>query len=139
MPLGPSVISVMTPFPAHAEADTSIIAAQAMMMGHDVRHLPVQRDGRVIGVVNESDLRTATTLTANPEMPIGRLCTRPPVVVHHDAALRDALLAMSDEGVDAAVVLRNGRLAGILTLSDICGELLRRLPAPFVEEPDGVA
>ena len=136
---GPSVISVMTPFPVHAEADTSVIAAQAMMKGHEVRHLPVQRRGEVIGVVTESDLRAATALTASPEMPLARLCTRPPVVVHHDAPLREAVLVMADEGVDAAVVLRNGRLAGILTLSDICGELLRRLPAPFVHEPDGVA
>lgn len=135
----PSVVSVMTPFPVHVAADTPLIAAQAMMKGHEIRHLPVEQDGKVIGVVTEADLRNAVALTASPEMPIGRLCTRPPLAVPLDVPLKTLVMQMSDEGVDSAVVLRHGRLAGIVTLSDICEELLRRLPTPFVDEPDGVA
>lgn len=133
----PSVLSVMTPFPVHATADTPVIAAQAMMRGYDVHHLPVERDGEVIGVVSEADLRTAVALTESQEMPLARLCTRQPLVVETDAPVRRVVLKMAEEGVDAAVVLRHGRLAGIVTLTDICEELLRRMPAPFAPPPGG--
>lgn len=133
----PSVLTVMTPFPVHATADTSIIAAQAMMRGHDVHHLPVERDGQVIGVVSEADLRTAVALTESNEMPVARLCTRDPLVVETDAPVRGVVIRMAEEGVDAAIVLRQGRLAGIVTLADICEELLRRMPAPFVPPVGG--
>lgn len=132
----PSVLTVMTPFPVHATAETPVIAAQAMMRGFDVHHLPVARDGCVIGVVSEADLRTAVALTESQQMPVERLCTRAPLVVETDAPVRRVVTRMAQEGVDAAVVLRHGRLAGIVTLTDICEELLRRMPAPHVEGPE---
>lgn len=133
----PSVLSVMTPFPVHTTAETSIIAAQAIMRGHDVHHLPVEHDGRVIGVVSEGELRTAAALLESHELPVRRLCIRPPLVVETDAPVRGVVAEMAEAGVDAAVVLRHGRLAGIVTLTDICEELLRLMPAPFVPPPAG--
>ena len=141
MEAGPSVLTVMTPFPVHAPPDTSVIAAQALMKGHEVRHLPIQRNGHVIGVVSESDLQMATDLLGGSDFPVWRLCTKPPLVVHTEAPVRAVIAEMADLGVDAAVVLRQGRLAGIVTLTDICEALLRMLPGPFLDEPDadGVA
>ena len=131
----PSVLTVMTPFPVHTSADTPVIAAEAIMRGRDVRHLPVERDGSVIGVVSDADLRVARVLMDLPEMPVERLCTRPPLVVETDVPVRRLVTRMAEEGVDAAIVLRQGRLAGIVTLSDICDELLRHMPTPFGQEP----
>ena len=125
----PSVLSVMTPFPVHTTAETPVIAAEAIMKGHDVRHLPIQRDGRVIGVISEADLRTASVLTGRPELPVSELCTRPPLVVETDATVRRVVVRMAEEGVDAAIVLRHGRLAGLVTLADLCLTLLRS-PSP---------
>lgn len=132
----PSVISVMTPFPVHAGPDTSLIAALAMMRGHDIRHLPVQRNGTVIGVVTESDLRMAEALTGSNEVEVSRLCTRLPLTVQTDMSIRQVVNEMATRGVDSAVVLRHGRLAGIVTLTDICEELLRHLPGPRFPPPD---
>jgi acetoin utilization protein AcuB len=138
-----SVLSVMTPFPVHATAKTTLIAAQSMMKGHDIRHLPVQDDGRLIGVVSQRDLHIAGALLDNPDLPLARLCTRDPLTVESDRTLKQAVLAMADRGVDAALVMRQGRLVGILTLSDIAGVLLRLLPGPPPTLPtsggDGVA
>ena len=42
----PSIGSVMTPFPCMVQVNASVLAARALMVEHDVRHLPV-KDGKV--------------------------------------------------------------------------------------------
>ncbi len=126
------VIQVMTPFPVHVLADASLVAAQAIMKGHDVRHLPVVRDGNVIGVVREQELELAAALAGTSELPVGRLCVHEPLMVETDDPLDAVVRRMASEGYDAAVVLRRGRLAGIVTTTDICGFLWRDPDAPLL-------
>jgi len=129
------VIQVMTPFPVSVSDDTSLVAARSIMMGHDVHHLPVVSEGRVIGLVRASDLELAEALAGTSEIGVGRLCTAEPMMVETDEPLDAVVRRMALEGRDAAVVLRHGRLAGIVTITDICHFLWRdpgalRLPPP---------
>ena len=135
----PTVIGAMTPFPVVAGPTTQLIAARAMLKGHEIRHLPVVEHGEVKGVLSEAELELAEKLTGQPELPIGALCHRPPVRVTTEESLKSAVRRMAMAGAGAAVVERNGRLAGILTLSDISDVLLRLLPAPFVDQGGPVA
>ncbi|MEN0066259.1 MAG: CBS domain-containing protein [Myxococcota bacterium] len=129
------VISVMTPFPVHVSSETSVIAAASMMRGHDVRHLPVVAGGDVVGLVRAADLELATALTASMELPVSRLCVVEPLVFEIDEPLEGVVRAMSAEGHDAAVVLRQGRLAGLVTTADICHYLWRDPEAPVLLPP----
>ena len=55
---------------------------------------------------------------------------RPAYVVKLSEPLDRVLLHMADQGVDAALVVKDGKLAGIFTVSDACqqfGKLLRTL------------
>jgi acetoin utilization protein AcuB len=52
----PHVGSVMNPFPHFADTDAGVAEVERLMEGHHIRHIPVQRDGRVVGVVSERDL-----------------------------------------------------------------------------------
>lgn len=125
------VIQVMTPFPVHVAGGTSLIAAQSIMKGHDVRHLPVVRDGVVLGVVRAHELEIASSLAGSTELSVERLCVNEPLVVETDAAIDTVVARMAAEGHDAAVVLRRGRLAGIVTTTDICQFLWRDPEAPL--------
>lgn len=133
------VASVMSAFPLQAGPDTPLIAASAMMVGHDIRHLPIVAGGRVLGVLSAAELRLATHLGSPPEAPVSGLLTRPALEVELDTPLREVVAQMAEEGVDAAVVLRRGRIAGILTLADVCAALVQHLPAPLFDDPGGVA
>lgn len=135
------VIQVMTPFPVSVTAETSLVAAQSIMMGHDVQHLPVTRDGQVIAVVRAHELALAADLTGQMELPVERVCVSEPLVVETDTALDLVVRRMAAEGYDAAVVVRQGRLAGIVTTTDIC-QFLWRDPgalAPPAPEPSTYA
>ena len=59
----PSVRSVMTPFPHFVEVDESLLRARVMMVEHDVHHLPVQDQGRLVGILTDRDLNERWTRT----------------------------------------------------------------------------
>ncbi len=139
MQRSPTVLGAMTPFPVVADPKTQLIAARAMLKGHEIRHLPVVEHGEVKGVLSEAELELAEKLSGQPDMPIGAVLHREPVRVAIDESLKVAVRRMAAAGADCAVVERHGRLAGILTLSDISDVLLRLLPGPFVDQGGPVA
>ena len=140
MKVDPTVLGAMTPFPVVAAPDTHVIAARAMLKGREIRHLPVvDGNGDVLGVLTEAELELAEKLTEEPERPIGSLLHREPVRLGLEVSLKVAVRRMAQAGADCAVVERNGRLAGILTLSDVSDVLLRILPSPFVDQGGDVA
>jgi len=136
----PTVIQAMTPFPVSVKASDSCFVARAMMAGHEIHHLPVlDDDDHVIGVVTLADLDLAKVLLDDEEVEVRKVCVRPPVRVDIDDPLRRAVRRISKAGADSAVVERNGKLAGILTLSDIGDVLLGLLPGPFFDRGGPVA
>jgi CBS-domain-containing membrane protein len=52
----PIVGAVMTSFPYFVEADDTAATMERMMDEHNIRHLPVQENGTVVGIVSERDL-----------------------------------------------------------------------------------
>jgi CBS domain-containing protein len=136
----PTVIQAMTPFPLTIESGASCIAARSMMVGHEIRHLPVVDDNdAIIGVVSMSDLELSKALTGDEEQLVSTLCIRPAVRIDIEETLRAAVRKMSLGDSDAAVVERHGRLAGIITLTDISDVLLGLLPGPFFDNGGPVA
>lgn len=130
----PTVLSAMTPFPLVVEPDASWIAARALMAGHDIHHLPVVDEGRAVGLVSQRDLEVGRALTGREDHPVRSLLAGEPLRLRVDTPLKDAIRQMAERGVDAAIVERHGRLAGVLTLSDIGEVLLGLLPSPFVDQ-----
>jgi acetoin utilization protein AcuB len=127
----------MTPFPYSIEAAQRVGSARAMMAEHGIRHLPVTQDRELIGVLSERDLRVADRLAESwpdsPEPTVGTVCSRPPYVVEMSTALNEVVLQMAERGVGSAVVVRQGKLAGILTTTDVCrclAELILEVSPP---------
>jgi acetoin utilization protein AcuB len=128
----PSVGAVMTPFPHAVGPDASVLDVEHMMQAHRIRHVPVQEDGRVLGVVSERDLHQLVH-AALPEADKARLRIRlllrqAPYAVEMNAPLDEVVLEMAERHIASAAVLRHGRLAGIFSTVDACrllGEILR--------------
>ena len=139
----PSIVTVMTPFPHCIEAEENLASARALMEQHGLGHLPVTRDGRPVGVLFEHQLRRAHR--QGDDRPheevstVGEVCSDAPYVVHVSDQLDNVVMEMSRRRASCALVLRNDKLAGILTTSDVCrlfGEHLRAAFArPEGEEP----
>ena len=129
----PSIKAVMTPFPWSIDRESSAAEARALMRKQGIRHLPVTESGALVGLVTERDL----ALLENAERgdgpgatTVGAAALRESYLVETSEPLDRVLLGMAERLVDCALVLRQGKLVGIFTVTDACasfGELLRSL------------
>jgi acetoin utilization protein AcuB len=136
----PSVGVAMTPFPYAVGPDASVLDVEHMMNTHHIRHVPVQEDGRVLGVISERDLHHLVH-AALPEADKARLRIRhllhqAPYVVEMNAPLDEVAAEMAKRHIGSAVVLRHGRLAGIFSTVDACRLLAEFLRDRFPERPE---
>jgi CBS domain-containing protein len=133
----PVVSALMTPFPYFVRPDDPVSRVRELMQQHDIRHVPVKEDDRVVGLVSEGDLRPlAAQAAAGVDVAAARVRDiqgPAPYVVELSAPLGPVLLEMARRHVGSAIVLRSGRLAGIITETDVCralGEVLERRFGP---------
>ena len=139
----PTVGAVMTPFPYFVQLDDSVEAVERIIAEHDVRHVPVEHEGRVVGLVSERDLHRLV----NPALPrVDKARIRVRAIVQGDAYLVEMTAPLSRVAADmaarkigSAIVVRNGRLAGILSVVDVCRVLAELLDSLFETTDDGAA
>jgi CBS domain-containing protein len=130
--------SVMTPFPFYVEPEDSLRRARELMVEHEVRHLPVLRAHRVVGIVTDRDLKRALDpelgLPSRDELFVRDVYVPDPYTVDVGVSLDVVLEEMADRHVGSALVTKQGRLAGIFTSMDACrlhcAHLRRATPAP---------
>lgn len=136
----PTIKSVMTPFPYTIEIDDRIAAAQEMMTMHQIHHLPVSDDGRLVGVISLHDIETALaaeTAIAAAALAVRSCCNSEIYVVGMSTPLDAVLLQMADRHIRSALVMKGDKLAGIFTVTDACrhyAELLQSQHPPSPEE-----
>ncbi len=136
----PTLRTVMTPFPYFVAPDDTLIQAQEMMGAHAIRHLPVQQQQSVVGLISERDIQV--TIAARPDtntfsqLQVCDVCTQDPYVVSMDEALADVLDAMAARHIGSVVVTRHGKLAGVFTSTDACQAFAALLRASEPQEND---
>lgn len=138
----PTLAALMTPFPYHIDIDAPIEAATALMEEHKVHHLPVTRDGDLETIISQGDIERAHSpghRLEEQQLYVRDFCARRPYIADIHDPLDKILLAMADTGIGSVLVMKEGELAGIVTVTDalrFCGEYL----ADLVQSPeDGVA
>lgn len=113
----PAVATVMTPFPHCVDAAATLVDAAAVMRRHEVHHLPVTEGHRLIGVLRDVEVEAARA-TAGEAAPVRSICRNAPLVVELHETLGSVAREMARRGLDVALVVREGRLAGIFTATD---------------------
>lgn len=117
---------VMTPEVLGVVPAAPLDVTLRMMVEAGVRHLPVVDRGRCVGMLHESDVLWRLWSTAGAETPRAQMVARRPVVsVAVGDDVRTIARRLVDAATDAAVVVDDGRITGIVTATD----LLHRLAA----------
>jgi acetoin utilization protein AcuB len=135
----PSIVTVMTPFPHSIDAEENLATARTLMEHHGIGQLPVTTDGKLVGVLLEHQLRRTQRADdpspAEAKLRVGDVCSPAPYVAQVTEQLDNVLMEMSRRRAACALVLRNDKLAGILTSNDVCRLFAEHLRAPFGSSP----
>jgi acetoin utilization protein AcuB len=109
------VIERMTPPPATITGETSVKEALGIIQKHKLRHLPVLDErGRLVGIVSEKDL-----LRADADIRVEKVMTHEVITVTEYTALEEAARIMADHRISSLPVMRDGKLVGIITETDL--------------------
>ena len=131
----PYVGSVMTPFPYFVDTDDEVGEVARLMGEHQIHHVPVQQNGRVVGIVSERDLYHLgdrfLPITDRARIRARDIMAYDPYTVAFDTPLNEVALEMAKRHAGSAIVLHHEKLAGILSATDICRILAEIFESEF--------
>jgi acetoin utilization protein AcuB len=131
----PALGSVMTPFPYVVQVNDSLRAARALMVEHEVRHLPVKDGSRLLGVLTDRDLKRALDpslgLPPKEELFVRDVFVPDAYIVDVAEPLDGVLDRLASQHIGSALVTKHGRLVGIFTLTDAARLLCLHLRSLF--------
>jgi acetoin utilization protein AcuB len=119
------VKNCMTPNPITITLKEDAKIAFHLLKKHGFRQFPVVKDGKLIGIVTDRDLRAALS---QPDLTVDDVMTSNPVTILEDATVEEAARIISDRKFNALpVISRTGELIGIITVTDILNSFLNPL------------
>jgi acetoin utilization protein AcuB len=125
----------MTPFPYFVDADETVERVERLMEEHKIRHVPVQQNGKVVGIVSERDLRHIAIRSLPKEkkeqIRAREVMVSNPYVVTFDTPLNKVTKEMARRHIGSAIILHHSKLAGILSAMDACRILAEILESEF--------
>jgi acetoin utilization protein AcuB len=121
----------MTPNPFTVNEDSSFEDAMHMLREKKIRRLPVvNKNGRLVGIVADKDLFSASPSPATSlsvfevhyllsKMKMKNLMTKRLITVGEDCPLEEAARIMVDHKIGSLPVLKENKMVGIITETDI--------------------
>lgn len=113
--------------PVYVVSPTENVAhARNMMLRHKISRLLVTEGDRVCGIITKKDIgyrlrNSGPVWRRRPidRIPVSAFATTCPVAVKPDTGVREIAALMADENFSGVPILENGKVAGIVTKSDI--------------------
>lgn len=119
------VIERMTKPPITITDQVTVTDALAVVEARKLRHLPVlDAGGSLVGIVSEKDL-----LRAGGQETVGEVMTQDVITVTEYTALEDAARIMADHKISSLPVVRDDKLVGFITETDLFQIFLELLGA----------
>jgi acetoin utilization protein AcuB len=111
--------------------DETAATALALCRERRIRHLPVLREGILVGIVSDRDLRSSTPALGDParaaalqKVLVEGVMTTDVVSVHPEDPIEQAANSMRERRIGCLPVLDGDELVGIVTASDVMDALV---------------
>lgn len=119
------VQNFMTRLPHTIGQDQSLAVAHGLMRTYDLRHLPVLKDGRLVGIVSQRDLYLIESLEGvdMAQVPVGDAMITEIYTVGPRTSVRKIAAEMATHRYGCAVVMDGDAIIGIFTTTDALATL----------------
>jgi acetoin utilization protein AcuB len=120
--------------------DMSLIDALNLMKQEHIRRTPVVKDGKLVGIVSEKDLLNASPSPATSlsiyemnyllsKLQIKDVMTKDVLTVTEETPIEEAARIMADNKIGSMPVVRDDRIVGMITETDLFKMLLELMGA----------
>jgi acetoin utilization protein AcuB len=120
----------MTKDPHTVPPSTPVMEAMQLLREAGYRRLPVVKDGKLLGIVTDRDLKEATPSKATSlsvyelnyllsKLTLKDVMRTPVITIGPDEAIEQAALTMEEHRVSGLPVVEKGVIVGILTITDL--------------------
>lgn len=109
---------VMTPNLHSIGAEIHLGTAQEQMNKYGVRHLPVLRAGKVIGMLSDRDIKRLSKFSGYTEFSVEDAMTSDPYVVAPDTPFAEVAETMAERKYGSVIIAEGNKPLGIFTAVD---------------------
>ncbi len=116
----PTIQKFMTTAPITIGYDQTLAQAKKVMKDLSIRHLPVLKMGKVVGIITERDvsfLESFHGVDVNTEK-VDQAMSEDPIMVQADALLDGVCSEMAEKKIGSVLIQDNHKLVGIFTWVD---------------------
>jgi acetoin utilization protein AcuB len=115
-----TIRAFMTPSPHTIGADQPLRVALEVMNAHRIRHLPVLRDGDLVGLLSKRDLEVALALPGvDPAtVEVEEAMIPDPFAISPDSSLEWIAMEMAEHKYGSTVVVDGKKVVGVFTTVD---------------------
>lgn len=117
---GPTIGEHMTPVAYSVGDDQNLAEASLRMRDLDVRHMPVMRGSRLVGILTDRDVAVHKARSGAPldELRVADAMTKDPYHVPSNTPLAEVARMMGTHRYGATLVMDDGVLRGIFSTTD---------------------
>ena len=124
-----TVADLMITEPRSLDPEAKIERAWKIMHSDRIRHIPICKDGKLVGLVTQKDLLVNSQNTSFLSLPVAEVMVYGVKTAEADESATAAGQRMFDEKVSCLPVVEDGKLVGILTDTDYLKLALQYLDA----------
>jgi len=135
-----TVEDIMTPTPLTVTPETSLGEVLRLMKENNCRQLPVMQEGELVGIITDRDLRLAMNSpfilheraddqSLLEHIPASACMTPDPLVISSDASAAKAADLMRVYKFGGLPVLKDKKVIGIITVTDLLSSYIQLLEA----------
>jgi acetoin utilization protein AcuB len=113
--------------------DASLAEARALLDRHRIRHLPVIREGSLVGIITDRDIRSAAPASSLDRVKVGDAMTKKVITVTPETHIQQAAKLLLMNKIGGLPVLKEGALQGIITETDLLNALVEIMDHAVME------